>query len=97
MQISRPLNACDPASIVAQPRDEPLQSREPQPDGSVLYHCDASERLERLLHAVCLLRGECDPHKVFQDLFDEQLNRGLMAMAGVEPGPRLIVDNTKKG
>lgn len=86
MQVFRPLNASDPAPIVAQPQDEPLRSRVPQPDGSVLYHCEAPERLERLLRAVCLLRGESDPQKVFQDLFDEQLNRGLMAMAGVEPG-----------
>lgn len=97
MRVLRPLKAGETASESTQPDGAPQHGGvgRSQEDEVVLYECESTERLERALQAVCALRGETDHQKVFQDLFNEQLNRGLMAIAGVEPGPRLVVDNTK--
>ena len=63
---------------------------------TVEYPFTSTPEFEVLLDKVCEIYGTTDRSAAVQRLHDERLNSCLLGMVGLKPGPRLIVDNTKK-
>ena len=79
------------------PEQTPKRTRRRQRKRGASFHVESTPQLEAVIDQMCVLWKTSDRRAVVERLFDEQLKAGFHEMAGLKQGPRLIVDNTKKG